>query len=608
MTQPGNEKARFDEVLTMSSSRRTFLKRSALIGLTVPSIAGLLAACEEDSDDTSDAEEASDPGSEDEASEDADSEEEPDEESETDEDSDSEDADSGDGSNGDRAGGHMTIALASVLDDIHTIRHRSVPESVVRMNMLETITIRDTDGEVKPSLAESWEIDDAGEQFTFAIKDGPVFHDGTEFNAEAVKYNLDMHLDPEVVSTQRESLGPVNEVELVDDQTITVHMDEPFAPLLLNLAGWGLGIGSPTALEEMGDDFGREPVGTGPFMFEEWVPQERIELVKNPDYNWPPEDMYENTGPAYLDGLTFIFVEEEAVRMGTLETGETDGVVYLSSDGLATFQSDADTYEVIQADVPGSVHAAYLHTQRFPTDDVLVRQAINWAVDIDTMIDSLYGGVEIPGHGMLSPAVPCQDPAVDEIYGYDPEKAQELMEEAGFEMGDDGVWVKDGERAELQFVTLDSDRYLMYSEFIQASLNEAGFDVTLEPVDGATRVELAQQGSHHLVPLGLSGTGDPDVLRTLWHTENIGSSGTGYNFSHYTNSEVDDLLEQAVQIADEDERCPMYEEVQHILRNDATTLPIRLITHNWAHRTYVKGLRMDGNGYYPLLFDVYIEE
>jgi peptide/nickel transport system substrate-binding protein len=589
-------------------SRRSFLKRAAAVGVAVPTIAGLLAACEDDDTDddapavetTDDSDDAVDVDTDDDSDDD-----EPDVA-----DDDTEDADdTADVSDDDRQGGHMNIALASVLEDIHPIRDQSVPMRVVRMNLLEPVVMRDTDGTLRPALIDDWEVDEDGLTYTLHVRHGITFHDGTEYNAEALKFNFDMHLDPDVGSNARSLLGTLESVEVIDEDTVELYLDEPFGPLALHLAHYGLGICSPTAIEEMPDDeFGRAPVGTGPFMFEDWASQSHIDLVKNPDYNWPPHGMFENEGPAYLDSVRFTFVEEGSVRMGTLESGENDAVVYLTADGMNRFNEDPDQYVVIQEYVTGAAHNIYINTEMFPTDDVLVRRAINFAADMETMVEALYEGVNAPTRGVLAPVVPCHDPSAEDYYNYDPDRARELMEEAGFELGDDGVYQKDGQRAEITFVALDSDQFMMYSEFIQASLADVGFDVTLEPVDGATRAERGAQGDGHMFPLGQSGTGDPDVLRNVYHSSNIGEQGTTYNFARYSDPRIDEILEEGVRLAEEDERCPLYAELQHIVIEQALQLPVWLTTHNWAHNARYQNVRMDGSGYYPLLFDVYIED
>src|SRR5205807_7240018 len=221
-------------------------------------------------------------------------------------------------------GGTLVYGLGFDLDDTMDPQVTDFDSTIrVTLNVCEPLVWEPTPGHFVPALAESWDVSPDAKAYTFRLRRGVRFHDGTPFGAEAVKFTLDRVVDPATKAGQsHDQLGPYDRTEIVDDSTVKIVMKQPYAPLLTNLNGY-LGIVSPTAVEKMGlAEFARHPVGSGPFMFKEWVPKDHVTLVKNPDYNWG-SSYFKHTGPAYLDQVIFKIIPEESVRTGTLKTGET---------------------------------------------------------------------------------------------------------------------------------------------------------------------------------------------------------------------------------------------------------------------------------------------
>ncbi|HEY3231495.1 MAG TPA: ABC transporter substrate-binding protein, partial [Roseiflexaceae bacterium] len=221
------------------------------------------------------------------------------------------------------AGNTLTYALGFDLDDTMDPQVTNFDSTIrVTLNICEPLVWEPEPGKFVPGLAESWEISPDAKTYTFKLKQGVKFHDGTPFNADAVKFTFDRVIAEETKAGQsHDQLGPYDHTEIVDDHTVKVVMKQGYAPLLTNLNGY-LGIVSPTAVKTMGlAEFARHPVGTGPFMFKEWVPKDHITLVKNPDYNWG-SSFFKHTGPAYLDEVIFKIIPEASVRTGALKSGE----------------------------------------------------------------------------------------------------------------------------------------------------------------------------------------------------------------------------------------------------------------------------------------------
>ncbi len=248
-------------------------------------------------------------------------------------------------------------------------------------------------GKIVPGLAESWEVSPDAKEFTFKLKQGVKFHDGTPFNADAVKFTFDRVMDPATKAGQsHDQIGPYDHTEVIDDHTVKIVMKQGFAPLLANLNGY-LGIVSPTAVKKDPAGFAQHPVGTGPFMFKEWVPKDHVTLVKNPDYNWG-SSFFKHTGPAYLDEIVFKIIPEASVRTGALKSGEiqyTDDMDPLEYEAM---KSDSN-FAVIEKGQPGSGYILLMnlsHTDA-PIGDPQVRLAMEYGIDRAGLNQSVFQGL-----------------------------------------------------------------------------------------------------------------------------------------------------------------------------------------------------------------------
>jgi peptide/nickel transport system substrate-binding protein len=472
--------------------------------------------------------------------------------------------------------------------------------------LYDTLVYWGPDKEYYPGLAESWEVSEDGKTYTFNLRQDVKFHDGTPFNAEAVKFTFDrIGVAKTTIGKGAEGLmGTYESTEVVDDYTVKVHFEEPFAAFLSSLSDPFLGIVSPAAVEEWGDeDFGQHPVGTGPFVFQEAVAGSHRTYVKNPDYNWAPS-FFNHQGPSYLDEITVRYIDEGATRLVALEKGEIhlmDRVPELEVDRI-----DADErFQVLRAETPMLPECILLNTQLYPLDDLKVRQAILYAVDQETMVDVLFNGNFPAAYGPLSPANPGYWEGAEEMYSFDPEKAQELLTEAGWEPGSDGVRVdKDGNRLSLDLLYPGGEFRARSYEFAQAQLLEVGIEMTIQELEAAAMFEKAVAGENALSQLQW-GFSDPSGMRIFWHSEN---EGTGFNWSHVRDEHVDELLEEGEATADPAEREAVYQELQEIIMEEAWILPLYIINAFHGASVKVKDIVVRPTARHIWLYDTYIEE
>lgn len=489
----------------------------------------------------------------------------------------------------------LTLSVSGIDPHIHTSSELGIPLTSV----YDTLVFMTTDNRFVPGLALSWEVSPDGLAYTFTLRKDVKFHDGTPFNAQAVKDNLDRIVDPATKSGKAVAMmGPYKGTDLVDDFTARVRFASPYPAFLDSAAQVYLGMASPTAFKKWGpSDYQMHQVGTGPFKFvdKEYVPKDTIVLEKNPDYAWAPS-VYKHNGPAYLDRVVFKFYPDPPTRAPALETGAVQVIGELPPQDAVRLQKDP-RYRVIVADAPGLPLVVFVNAANPPTDDLRVRQALIYGTDRESIVKTVFMDLSPVAHGPWSHSAVGYDKSLDAMYPYDPAKAKALLDEAGWKPGADGIRVKDGKRLSLE-TYLQTWGYLQETgQMIQAQLKQIGVELKVQTVAFPAAQAVAKEGKHHLAPMSMSGT-DPSLLTALFKTDG------GYDWSKYDRPELDALLEQAETSTDPARRMVLYAQVQRMIMEQALVIPIRDYT-NWnGASARVKGLVYDAHGWWPYLYDV----
>jgi peptide/nickel transport system substrate-binding protein len=440
----------------------------------------------------------------------------------------------------------------------------------------------DQDTTVHPGLAESWTVSPDGLTYNFKLRQGVKFHDGTDFNADAVVFNFDRWMNGDADKFpyytmfggyKKDEGHVIKEVKAIDENTVQFVLKRPQAPFLKNLAMSPFGISSPAAVKKWGDKYREHPVGTGPFKFVEWKQNDRITLEKNPDY-W-------QKGLPKLNKVIIRVIPENTARLNALQNGEVDLMEGLNSSDEAAVKSNTNL-QVIERP---SMNVGYLGftTTRKPFDNKLVRQALNMAIDKKSIIASFYGGQAIPAKNPMPPSIEGYNNDVQE-YPYDLDKAKELLKQAGFEKGFKmDLWAMPVARPympEAQKV----------AEVIQESFSKIGVTAKIQTVDWATYLEKATKGEFDAFMLGWTGdNGDADnFLYTLLDKDSIGSN----NYSYYKNDKLHDILIKAQTENDQAKRNDLYKQAQVIIHDDAPWVPL-------VHSTPLLAATKDLQGYIP---------
>ncbi len=324
-----------------------------------------------------------------------------------------------------------------------------------------------------PGLAAAWDQPDP-QTLVLQLQEGVTFHDGTPFDAAAVKYNLDRALTLDT-STVKADLAMIESVEATGPLEVTIHMNRPDASLLLILADRPGMMVSPTAAES--DDIGLRPVGTGPFVFGEWLTGDRLVVEKNPDY-W-------QAGKPYLDRITIRYISDQQTISNALRTHEVDVALKLAA-------SEVETLDVpdlgIEVHPSLGVTICYLNTAQPPFDDVRVRRAVSFAVARDALNEALSYGLAQPASAVFPPGYWAADPDLASTFTLDVEQATELMADAGLA---DGVSITG--------LTYTGTAQTRLMEIMQAQLAAIGIDMSVETMDvGAATSRFFEELSHHI--------------------------------------------------------------------------------------------------------------
>ena len=451
--------------------------------------------------------------------------------------------------------------------------------SKVMVNIYEgLLKYKEGSTEVEPSLAESYSISDDKKVYTFKLRKGVKFQDGTPFNADAVKYSIDRQLPPKATDDMPYAsftFGPVSKVEKVDDYTIKIYLKEPYTPFLANLAmSLAAPIVSPTAAQKSDGKLMENPVGTGPFKFVKWDKGQSIVLEKNQDY-WGDKPK--------LDKVVFQFIKENSVRASKLMTGEVDAIDGVDPNDVAQIKSKGDT---IFSEPGMNINYMGFNCSRAPFNDPQLREAIAHAINRDELVKYLYQGYAETAKSCMPTFIPGYNSNVEQ-YKYDPELAKKMLKDLG------------KENLKIKIITYSVPRPYnavgqKLAESIQAYLLKIGIQASIDAYSWTDYKPKVLQGEGDIFLFGWIGdNGDPDNFLSLFDSSQIKG---GLNEAKYTNLSVDKLLAQARQTPNGTERNDMYKKIQETIAKDSPWLPISSAQSMAAYSPKVKNFKIHPTG------------
>jgi len=393
---------------------------------------------------------------------------------------------------------------------------------------------------IQPQLAEKWTISDDGLVYTFNLRQGVKFHDGTDFNAEAVKYNFERMMDPNFTSPRKSEINAVDKVEVVDAYTVKITLKEPFAGFLSILADRAGMIVSPTAAKAAGVDFLNNPIGTGPFKFKERVKGDSITLVRNESY-W-------QAGLPKAAGIVYKTVTDENVKLVNLQSGQLDIIDTVPARQVPTLKTDSRVQLAIHSSL--QYQGLWLNVTKGPLADKKVRQAIDAAIDREALVKVVFGETAAPSYSPFAPGTPADD-AVP-YPKRDLEKAKKLLAEAG---------KADGVSVTLKVSPSPINQQI--AQVVQQMLADANIKVTIEQEEFGQLLDKLSKKDYDMAQVGWSGRPDPDG-----NIYGFVVTGMGNNYAGYSNPKIDQLLNDARKPTSMADRKPLYAEAMKILHED----------------------------------------
>ncbi|NYI07331.1 TIGR04028 family ABC transporter substrate-binding protein [Allostreptomyces psammosilenae] len=454
--------------------------------------------------------------------------------------------------------------------------------------------------EIEPWIAESWEINDEVTEYTFHIRDGVTFSDGTPLDAAAVAANFDVYGlgNEELGLTPAEFVNNYDHSEVVDENTVRFHFDRPSPGFLQGTSVIGAGLVAPSTLalpyEEQCQL--KNVVGSGPFTVANHIVDKQIDLVAREDYDWAPPSS-EHQGRAYLDRIEIIVTPEDSVRVGALTSGQADYVRYVQAFDEPTVE--AAGYELYAEPTRGVNNGLYLRPANHILADVDVRRALQAGTDAREVVETIFTDSYPVATSVLSHLAQGYVDLSAEL-AYDPERANALLDQAGWTTrGADGIRVKDGERLSLSvFVAGAQPLSKQTLELVAQQWSEIGVELQIKPADaGSMAVDILDPEKTPLVH-SMVGRADPDVIKSQFHTENRDALLSN-------DATLDQLLEEQSALAEPEARLAKVGEIQRYLVDQGYAIPLFEEPQVYGAAPYVEGVDFEAVGR-PSFYSVWL--
>lgn len=482
-----------------------------------------------------------------------------------------------------KQGGTLDIALSAEPDALDPTLSRSLYSRYVFQAMCQKLYDVDEKAQVLPQLATALPTTSGdGRTVTIPLRPGVRFADGTAFDSAAVKATLQRHLT-NARSARKSELGPIDGVDTPDAQTVVLRLKQPFAPLLGALADRAGMIMSAQALRSLGDDFASAPVCVGPFKFAKRVPQNSIEVVKDPNYY--------DASKVHLDTISWRILTDASIRAANLRSGDVQVADSVSTQDFSALRQDA-AVSVLQSQSLGyqgltinignvdGIGTAPKPINRPLAQNAKVRQAFEHAIDRKALVDAVFNGLHAVACSPISPASAFSSAEAQTCPAHDPAKAKQLLAEAGVQTP-----------YTVTMLASNTPDTLRLAQALQSMVKDGGFDLKINPVEYSSLLDEQDRGNFELLQLGWSGRIDPDANIT-----NFVGTGASQNVAGYSNPQLDTLLTQARQAGDVEERKTLYGQAVTLLQQDDALIYLYRQRNLTAVSKQLQGLQVFPDG------------
>lgn len=460
------------------------------------------------------------------------------------------------------AGGTLNVGFISDVRTLNPLVSTQWTERQILFLMFDRLVDLNPDFSLKPGLAKSWNFENDNKRVVLHLEEGVEFHDGTPFNADAVKWNLDARIDPDGNSSQKRQLsGVIKSVEVVDGLTVAINLTSPYPPLLSLFADRAGLMASPSAAAKYGEDVGSHPAGTGPFVLDEWVRGTTLTVKKNPKF-WQ-KDM------PYLDAVTFHDIPSNVVGIQRMTIGELDYIGHLTPLDTRLAAASPDINVVRSAG--GQWYSLQWKWDVEPYNNPELRRAVAYGLNRERLNKILWEGEGTVSDGFTPPGL-WWSPTDLFHYEYDPEKARQILTDAGL-LG-----------TKLALASPSGDALRRFTELASEDLNAIGLDVELAPVPQSEYYAKTVAGEIRFTPMRWTQRADPDGLIQYLFASDGTANSTGYN-----NPQVDEWIYEARGSTDQVQRNALYQKIQRQISEDLPYMPVGFSSEFSALNSSVHG-------------------
>ncbi len=507
-----------------------------------------------------------------------------------------------------KKGGRLRIGYVEPASLDPQYHASSLGGNIVGM-IFDSLLIQDptTSEYIAGPLTESFEVSADTKTWTFRLKQGITFHDGSSFAADDLKAIYEYAVDPKSATWVTGIYLPPNPTfEAPDPQTFVISSPLPYGPMASHLF-WDAWMGAfpPEARTKFGEDFGRNPVGSGPFKLKEWAAGDHLTLERFDAYSWEPTFL-QNKGPAYLDELYFKFTNEQSTIVNGLQSGELD-IAFLPNQFFDQFNNNPD-FQLISRP-SGRLDCIGWNNERWPFDDVKTRQALAYGFDRTRFLEVMEGGHGQVMYGMIVPALPHYWPGEQEVGPkFDLAKAKSMLAEAGWSGTDgDGIIEKEGKPFSVTLIAGGSEAEVRWSSLVQAQARDLGIEVKIQTLESAALTAAQNSGDFDLYYF-IYDTVDPDIIWFFFHSAQIPKEGgSGLNWGRVNDPKLDELIINQRNTVGADRDAAVQAMVQHMM-DGAFVLPLYAPDKNTVFNKKVKGVIYYPNAMDWELTDTWIDE
>ncbi len=470
--------------------------------------------------------------------------------------------------------------------------------------LYESLLIDSPEGELQPQLASAWEVAADGTRVTFTIRDGARFHSGRPVDAHAVKEVYDAIKDPANASPLASLFAPVQSIDAPDEKTLVLNLSHPYYEVLNVVKTGYWAIVNIATRSRLGELYGQQEIdGTGPFLFQEWVPGSHVSVKRWEEYPGSIVPYFQNKGKAYLDGIRWEPILEAAQRAVRIGNGEIDTLRNPALQDVAQLQGNPDLNVLTFSEPSGYIFGQNFERTDLDFHDVRMRQAISHAIDRAPIVKALLFDQGSPLYGPITPADRFYAPEVEQFNQFDLDRAKALVAELGWTAGDDGILTKNGKRLEFSLVVQAESFNRDLGSVLQAQVRELGMDLRVEELDRGTYFTRLAEGPdsylfYYLWPVPI------DVVILFVGTATLKVP----NWGRASVPEVDAAITAWQQAPNAEALAAAAKQFQVAVAQHLPTIPLAVRNNVWVQRKNVHGWLPHQYDIYPHYNDVWLDQ